>query len=260
MGRAILGEIAAAPDLKVGGGIEAQGHEALGADLGVLAGGDPLGVMARVEAGALMAQSDVVIEFSSPEATVDHARLAAQQGVAHVIGTTGFAAADLEALAEAAETIPILRAANMSLGVNLLLGLTAQVARALPAEAFDIEILETHHRHKVDAPSGTALALGDAAARGRAVILKEVAVRSRDGITGARGAGQIGFAALRGGDVVGDHMVMFAGSGERIELVHRASDRRIYARGAIQAARWLCGRPPGLYGMADVLGFAPARI
>jgi 4-hydroxy-tetrahydrodipicolinate reductase len=147
----------------------------------------------------------------------------------------------------------------MSLGVNLLLGLTERVARALGSEAFDIEILEMHHRHKVDAPSGTALALGQAAARGRGVDLADVADRGRDGLTGARKAGAIGFAALRGGDVVGDHLVIFAGAGERIELAHRATDRGIYARGAVIAARWLEGRPPGLYGMADVLGLAEAR-
>jgi 4-hydroxy-tetrahydrodipicolinate reductase len=151
------------------------------------------------------------------------------------------------------------RAANTSLGVNLLLGLTEQVARALGPEAFDIEVLEMHHKHKVDAPSGTALALGEAAARGRGVRLADVEARGRDGLTGARKAGAIGFAALRGGDVVGDHVVTFAGAGERIELAHRATDRRIYARGAVTAARWLQGKPPGLYGMADVLGLTGAR-
>jgi 4-hydroxy-tetrahydrodipicolinate reductase len=149
-----------------------------------------------------------------------------------------------------------MRAANMSLGVNLLLGLAERVARALGPELFDIEILEMHHKHKVDAPSGTALALGEAAARGRGVALADVAVRGRDGLTGARKAGAIGFAALRGGDVVGDHVVLFAGAGERLELAHRATDRRIYARGAVAAARWLYGRKPKLYGMADVLGLA----
>jgi 4-hydroxy-tetrahydrodipicolinate reductase len=147
----------------------------------------------------------------------------------------------------------------MSLGVNLLLGLTEQVARALGPDAFDIEILEMHHKHKVDAPSGTALALGQAAARGRGVELFEVAERGRDGMTGARRSGAIGFAALRGGDVVGDHVVIFAGAGERVELAHRATDRQIYARGAVTAARWLDGRPAGLYGMADVLGLAGTR-
>jgi 4-hydroxy-tetrahydrodipicolinate reductase len=173
-----------------------------------------------------------------------------------VIGTTGLNPDQAAQLAESAARTPIVWAPNMSLGVNLLLGLTEQVARALPPDAFDIEIVEIHHKHKVDAPSGTALALGEAAARGRGVTLDQAAVRGRDGLTGPRTAGAIGFAALRGGDAVGDHMVIFAGTGERIELVHRASDRVIYARGAVHAARWVQGRQPGLYGMADVLGLA----
>jgi 4-hydroxy-tetrahydrodipicolinate reductase len=176
-----------------------------------------------------------------------------------VIGTTGLSAEQEQALRAAASSTAIMRAANMSLGVNLLLGLTEQVARALGADAFDIEILEMHHKHKVDAPSGTALALGQAAARGRGVDLGEMADRARDGMTGARRTGAIGFAALRGGDVVGDHVVIFAGAGERVELAHRATDRGIYARGAVTAARWLHGRPAGLYRMADVLGLAGAR-
>jgi 4-hydroxy-tetrahydrodipicolinate reductase len=200
-----------------------------------------------------------VIEFSAPEATTAHVALAAAHGTGHVIGTTGLSEAQERAIRDAAQHTAIMRAANMSLGINLLLGLTEQVARALGPAAFDIEILEMHHKHKVDAPSGTALALGEVAARGRGVKLADAAARGRDGLTGARKAGAIGFAALRGGDVVGDHLVIFAGAGERLELVHRATDRRIYARGAVVAARWLQGRPPGLYGMADVLGLTGAR-
>jgi 4-hydroxy-tetrahydrodipicolinate reductase len=259
MGRAVLGEVLAAEGLALAGGVESPGHPALGQDLGVLAGAEPAGVAASADAEALLAAADVVIEFSAPEATAAHAALAAERGVGHVIGTTGLSDGHERTLRDAARRTAIMRAANMSLGVNLLLGLTGQVARALGPEAFDIEILEMHHRHKVDAPSGTALALGHAAARGRGVDLSEAADRGRDGLTGARRTGAIGFAALRGGDVVGDHKVIFAGAGERIELTHRATDRRIYARGALTAARWLHGRPPGLYAMADVLGLAGGK-
>lgn len=258
MGRAVIGEVLASADCALAGAIEPAGHPALGQDLGVLVGADPADLALTADAAALIAACDVVIEFSTPEATVAHAALAAGRGIGHVIGTTGLSEEQEQAVRDTARRTAIMRAANMSLGVNLLLGLTAQVARALSPEAFDIEILEMHHRHKVDAPSGTALALGEAAARGRGVSLGEVAARGRDGLTGARTAGAIGFAALRGGDVVGDHVVIFAGAGERIELAHRATDRRIYARGAVTAARWLHGKPPGLYGMADVLGLAEA--
>ncbi|HLT01468.1 MAG TPA: 4-hydroxy-tetrahydrodipicolinate reductase [Geminicoccaceae bacterium] len=256
MGRAVIGEVLAAEGCTLAGGVDQSDHPALGQDLGTLAGQDPIGIAAHDDAAALIEASDAVIEFSAPEATAAHVALAAAHGTAHVIGTTGLGEPQEEAIREAARRIAIVHAANMSLGVNLLLGLTEQVARALGPEAFDIEILEMHHRHKVDAPSGTALALGRAAAKGRGVDLAAVSDRGRDGLTGARRPGAIGFAALRGGDVVGDHVVIFAGAGERIELAHRASDRRIYARGAVTAARWLRGRPPGLYGMADVLGLA----
>ncbi|MGH6903459.1 MAG: 4-hydroxy-tetrahydrodipicolinate reductase [Geminicoccaceae bacterium] len=259
MGRAVIGEILATEGCTLAGGVESPGHAALGQDLGALAGADPVGVAASKDAEALIAAAEVVIEFSAPEATAAHAAMAAARGTGHVIGTTGLSEAQEQALRAAARRTAILRAANMSLGVNLLLGLTERVARALGPDAFDIEVLEMHHKHKVDAPSGTALALGEAAARGRGVSLADVAARGRDGLTGARRTGAIGFAALRGGDVVGDHVVIFAGAGERIELAHRATDRRIYARGAVTAARWLQGRPPGLYDMADVLGLAAAR-
>jgi 4-hydroxy-tetrahydrodipicolinate reductase len=258
MGRAVIGEVLAAENCTLVGGVDRSDHPALGQDLGVLAGHGPLGVTMSTDAAALIEGADVVIEFSAPEATGAHATLAAMHGTGHVIGTTGLSAAQEQEIRDAARRTAIMRAANMSLGVNLLLGLTEQVARALGPDAFDIEILEMHHKHKVDAPSGTALALGQAAARGRGVDLAEMADRGRDGMTGARRTGAIGFAALRGGDVVGDHMVIFAGAGERVELAHRAADRRIYARGAVTAARWLHGRPPGLYGMADVLGLGGA--
>jgi 4-hydroxy-tetrahydrodipicolinate reductase len=257
MGRAVIAEVLASPGCELAGGCEAPGHAALGQDLGVLAGAEPIGLTAADDARALIAAADVVIEFSSAAATARHVGLTAAAGTGHVIGTTGLGAGEEQAIREAAGRTAIMRAANMSLGVNLLLGLAEQVARALPAEAFDAEIVEIHHRHKVDAPSGTALALGEAVARGRGVALATVAERGRDGLTGARQTGAIGFAALRGGDAVGDHTVVFAGTGERLELTHRASDRRIYARGAVRAALWLHGRPPGLYGMAEVLGLVP---
>jgi 4-hydroxy-tetrahydrodipicolinate reductase len=256
MGRAVMAEVLAADGLTLCGGLESAGHAVLGEDLGRLAGAEAIGVAASDDE-QLIAAADVVIEFSAPEATVRHAGVSAAHGTAHVIGTTGLTAAQAAQLAQAAEHTAVVWAANMSLGTNLLLGLTERVARALGPDAFDVEIVELHHRHKVDAPSGTALALGQAAARGRGVDLAQAAVRGRDGLMGPRRTGTIGFAALRGGDAVGDHSVIFAGVGERIELTHRASDRRIYARGAVHAARWTHGRAPGLYGMADVLGLAP---
>jgi 4-hydroxy-tetrahydrodipicolinate reductase len=255
MGRTNLREVLETEGAELAGGVERPGHPALGQDLGVLAGLDPVGIPATDDLDALLAASDAVIEFSMPEATVATATRAATKGCAHVIGTTGLDAAQARELARSAERIPIVWAPNMSQGVNLLLGLVERVARALDP-AFDIEILEMHHRHKVDAPSGTALALGRAAAKGRGVALEEAAVRVRDGITGTRAAGSIGFATLRGGDVVGEHRVIFAGAGERLELTHVATDRRIYAKGAVRAALWTAGRPPALYGMADVLGIS----
>lgn len=258
MGRANLREVLEARDAGVAlaGGTERPGHPALGQDLGALAGLEPVGRAATADLEGLLAASDAVVEFSTPAATAATAGLAARRGCAHVVGTTGLGAAEVRALEEAARAVPVVWAPNMSLGVNLLLGLVEQAARALDPADFDIEILEMHHRHKVDAPSGTALGLGRAAARGRGVDLDAAAVRARDGITGPRGPGRIGFATLRGGDVVGDHRVLFAGPGERLELAHVAGDRRIYARGALRAAVWAAGRAPGLYGMADVLGLA----
>ncbi len=257
MGRAVMAQVLAGDGLELCGGLESGGHAALGQDLGSLAGADPLGIAASDDE-QLIATADVAIEFSTPEVSLRHAGISADHGTAHVIGTTGLSAEQAAQLAKTAERTPIVWAPNMSLGVNLLFGLTEQVARALGPEAFDIEIVEIHHKHKVDAPSGTALALGEAAARGRGVVLDQVAIRGRNGMTGPRVNGTIGFAALRGGDAVGDHSVIFAGAGETIELVHRASDRGIYARGAVHAARWVRGQAPGLYGMADVLGMTPA--
>ena len=253
MGRANLAQLLATAGVELVGGTERPGHAAIGTDLGQLAGGEPSGVVCTADNAALMTKAHVVIEFSVPAATIANARLAAEHGCAHVIGTTGLEPADRAALAEAAERTAIVWAPNMSLGVNLLLGLAERVAASLD-EAFDIEIVEMHHRHKVDAPSGTALAIAEAAARGRGRTLDELAVRGRDGLTGARKPGTIGMAALRGGDVVGDHTITFAGDGERLELTHKASSRTIYSAGAVRAALWAGRQKPGLYGMKDVLG------
>jgi 4-hydroxy-tetrahydrodipicolinate reductase len=253
MGRAVLREVLAAPDLELAGGVERPGHPDIGRDLGLLVGEAATGIVVRDDLADLLAAADAVIEFSTPEASLLHARACADRCRPLVIGTTGFSPEQERELWQLGERLPLLVAPNMSLGVNLLLALTEQVARALGPE-FDIEILEMHHRQKVDAPSGTALALGRAAAEGRGIRLEEAAVRVRDGLTGPRVRGTIGFATLRGGDVVGDHSVVFAGEGERIVLQHLAADRRIYARGAVAGARWLVGRPAGRYAMRDVLG------
>ena len=253
MGRMLIAEIAATAGCAVAGGIEPAGSPALGHDLGELAGVGGLGVTAGADPASLFAASDVVIDFTVPAATVAHARLAAARGTPMVIGTTGLDAAQTEAVREAAGRTAIVWSANMSLAVNLLFGLVEQTAQRLGPD-YDIEILEMHHRHKIDAPSGTALALGKAAAAGRGVSLDDVSQRARDGHTGARRPGDIGFAVLRGGDVAGEHVVMFATDGERLELGHKATSRRTFARGAVRAAQWLIGRPPGLYGMKDVLG------
>ncbi len=253
MGRMLVAEIAKTTGVRLSGAGESVGNPALGRDAGELAGIGALGVALSDDAGALIADADMLIDFTSPEATARHAGLAAEHGTAHIIGTTGFEEVHQAAIEKAATKTAIVQAPNMSLGVNLLFALTERVAGAL-GEEYDIEIFEIHHRHKVDAPSGTALGLGRAAARGRGVALDAVAERGRDGITGARKPGAIGFASLRGGDVVGDHTVTFAGDGERIELTHKAGSRHIYASGAVRAALWAHGKPPGLYGMKDVLG------
>ena len=253
MGQALVREVTAGAGGRVVAAIERAGHAALGSDAGAVAGVKPLGVVIGEDAEALFAAADAVLEFSSPESSVAHARIAAATGTVHVIGTTGMDAAQEAALGEAAKGAAIVWAANMSVGVNLLLALTERVAATLD-ETYDIEIVEMHHRHKIDAPSGTALALGRAAAAGRGVALGDVSDRGRDGVTGARKPGDIGFAVLRGGDVVGEHAVVFATDGERIELTHKAGSRRIFAAGAVRAALWAHGKPHGLYGMRDVLG------
>ena len=249
----LVAEVAATPGCKLSGGVDAPSSRELGKDIGDLAGIGAVGLAAGSDLAALFGASDVVIEFSTPEATLAHVALAAQARKPLVIGTTGLDEKGHQALEAAAKTAPILWAPNMSLGVNWLLALVEQTARRL-GEDYDIEILEMHHRHKVDAPSGTALALGKAAAAGRQIDLAAKSQRVRDGITGARTRGDIGFATLRGGDNAGEHRVLFAADGEMIELAHRATSRRVFARGAVAAAQWLAGQKPGLYAMKDVLG------
>ncbi|MGP9788397.1 4-hydroxy-tetrahydrodipicolinate reductase [Roseinatronobacter sp. NSM] len=233
--------------------VERQGHDWIGQYLGTVQGGVQRGVIVTDDLAQALACSDAIVDFTAPDVSVALAQQAAAAGVAHVIGTTGFDDDDLAAIARAGQTGRIVRAGNMSLGVNLLVKLTQQVAQALDTD-YDIEIIEAHHRHKVDAPSGTALMLGEAAARGRGVMLPEVADRGRDGMTGPRDAGAIGFHAIRGGDYIGEHDIIFAGPGERIVLRHVASDRALFARGAIRAAIWLQTQPAGEYCMLDVLG------
>jgi len=255
MGRLLVAEVLANPDCELAGGTERPGSPALGQHVAALGGGEAAGVRVTEDARALFAAADVIVDFTIPAATVFHAGLATETGTAMVVGTTGLGPQHQAAIDILARKAAVVQAANMSVGVNLLLGLTAQVAKAL-GEEFDIEIVEMHHRHKVDAPSGTALALGKAAAAGRGVDFDAVAQRVRDGHTGARRQGDIGFATLRGGDVVGEHTVLFAGEGEQLALTHTATSRAILARGAIRAACWVAGRAPGLYSMRDVLGLA----
>ncbi len=255
MGRMLVKTIAETPDVVLSAAIERAGSPALGQDAGLLAGAGATGVKISDDPLSAMLAADGVIDFSAPAATVEMAALAAQARIAHVVGTTGLSEDDLKSLAAAARHAPIVRSGNMSLGVNLLARLVRDAARALGQE-FDIEIVEMHHRMKVDAPSGTALLLGEAAADGRGVTLGDHSERGRDGVTGARKPGAIGFASLRGGTVIGDHSVIFAGDGERIVLSHHAEDRALFARGALKAALWARERKPGLYSMADVLGIS----
>ena len=253
MGRMLIRAVAEAEGCTLTGAVEREGSPALGKDAGTLAGVGELGVPVGDDPLPLFAAADGVLDFTAPAATVFFAELAAQARIVHVVGTTGLSDGDLTKLEAAAFHARIVRSGNMSLGVNLLAGLVRKAAATL-GEAFDIEIVEMHHRMKVDAPSGTALLLGEAAAEGRNAALAEKRVSTRDGHTGARRSGDIGFATLRGGTVVGDHSVVFAGPSERLTLAHHAEDRMIFARGALAAARWAFDKPPGLYGMRDVLG------
>lgn len=253
MGQMLIREVLGNKAATLSGATERPGSAAIGRDLGTLIGADPVGVAITDDPAALFANSDAVIDFTAPAATVSHAALAAQHGTALIVGTTGLSPDDHAKLKDAAAKAPLVVAANFSLGVTLLAGLVRKVAATL-GDDWDIEIVEMHHRHKVDAPSGTALALGQAAASGRGVNLADVKDAVRDGHTGARTAGDIGFATLRGGDVVGDHTVIFATEAERLELSHKAGSRAIFARGAVRAALWAAGKAPGIYSMDDVLG------
>lgn len=257
MGQMLVRAVAESEGTRLVAATERPGNAALGRDAGEVAGVGRLGVAIGDDPAALFHTADAVLEFSAPAATTMHAGLAAQNEKIHVIGTTGLSAADEAALAEAATRTSIVYAPNMSVIVTLAIALVEQVAGILGPEDYDIEVLEMHHKHKVDAPSGTAIGLGKAAARGRGVDLDAAAQWSREGHTGARKAGDIGFATLRGGDVVGDHTVIFAAEGERLELTHRATSRQIYSRGAVRSALWAQGKGPGLYTMRDVLGLAP---
>jgi 4-hydroxy-tetrahydrodipicolinate reductase len=254
MGRMVAGEVLDAADVTLVGGTERPGSEAIGRDLGELAGRGSVGLIVGDDPRLLFESADVVVDFTAPAAVAIHAALADETATAYVVGTTGLAAEQEAILRRAASRAPVVWAPNMSVGVNLLLSLVKRTAAVLDPASYDAEIIEMHHRHKVDAPSGTALALGRAVAAGRGQRLEEVWQKSRDGITGARQSGAIGFATLRGGDVAGDHTVVFAADGERIEITHKASSRQVFAKGAVRAARWVVGRAPGLYSMRDVLG------
>jgi len=253
MGRALIHAVAATKGLTLAGAVEASGSAVIGRDAGELAGLGANGIKVVSDVAPLLQQADGLIEFAIPAATLAFAELVAAAGIVHVIGTTGHSAEEEAVIAQAANRATIIKSGNMSLGVNLLAALVKRVAQTLNDD-YDIEIVEMHHNKKVDAPSGTALLLGRAAAAGRGVDLERHAARGRDGITGPRRSGDIGFASLRGGTVVGDHSVIFAGPAERVELTHRAEDRMIFARGALHAALWARGKKPGLYSMADVLG------
>ena len=253
MGQMLIREIAANPSVQLVGAIERAGHAWIGQDVGIAMGGSALGVVVSDDALAAFARATAVIDFTAPEATVAFAALAAQARAVHVVGTTGLEPQHYAKLDAAARHAVVVQAGNMSLGVNLLARMTQKVAAALDSD-WDIEIVEAHHRMKVDAPSGTALMLGQAAAAGRGVDFAAQMVSGRDGITGARSTGSIGFSAIRGGDIVGEHDVIFAAMGERIVLRHIATDRAIFARGAVKAAIWGQTQKPGRYDMMDVLG------
>jgi 4-hydroxy-tetrahydrodipicolinate reductase len=255
MGGAIIRAVTATDGLIVQSAFDRIGSPAVGKDAGILAGLEPLGVTILDHVEAALAGAQAIIDFTAPAASVALARKAAERGLVHIIGTTGCTDEDETAIKAAAKAgARIVKAGNYSLGVNVLLGLVRQAAASLPG--YDIEILEMHHNRKVDAPSGTALMLGEAAAKGRGIDLAAHSVRVRDGHTGAREPGSIGFATLRGGTVIGDHSVILAGDSERIEITHRAEDRAMFANGAVRAALWAKDQRPGLYSMADVLGFS----
>jgi len=260
MGRMLLQEVLSRAEAQLAGGVEAADNPLIGHDIASLIGAAPLGLLVGDDADALFETADAVIDFTHPGALPRHIDLALRHRTALVVGTTGLDRAAEALISAATDKVAIIRAANMSVGVTLITRLVEQLAAKLAADSFDIEIVEMHHRHKIDAPSGTALALAQAAAQGREVALDRVWRKSRDGQVGARPIGEIGLSAIRGGDVVGDHTVIFAADGERIEISHRASSRQIFARGAVTAALWVAGRPAGLYGMNEVLGLTSRQL
>jgi 4-hydroxy-tetrahydrodipicolinate reductase len=252
MGKALVEAVMSNDDCELSGGAVRHDSDFVGRDIGHLAGLDAVGINACGSLETLFDHSDAVIDFSNPEASLKCSAIAAEKNKIHVIGTTGFSTEDKLKLAEFGKKTPIIWSANMSIGVNIISALTEQVAAILD-DSYDIEIVEMHHCRKVDSPSGTALLLGESAAKGRNVALDDVARKSREGIVGARPSGEIGFATIRGGDVVGDHTVIFAGDGERIEISHKASSRKIFAKGAVRAAIWAKSKKSGFYSMKDVL-------
>lgn len=254
MGQALIRAIHENNNAVLVGAIERDGAPKIGMDSGTLAGIGENDVEITTDLEAAIAKSDGIIDFTTPETSVKLAELCGSHDCAHIIGTTGCTAEEDAKIANSSSSAVIVKSGNMSMGINLLAVLVEKAAAALSAEDFDLEVLEMHHKHKVDAPSGTALLLGDAAAKGRNIDLSENSVRSRDGITGERETGTIGFATLRGGSVIGDHSVILAGNGEKIELSHSAQDRSLFANGALKAALWAKGKPNGLYSMRDVLG------
>ena len=255
MGQMLVKTILESDKARLVGAVEREGHEWLGRDIGEALGGSALGVVVTDDPLEPFSQAHAVLDFTAPAATLRFANVAAQARCVHVIGTTGMSDAEISALEPASRHAVLVRAGNMSLGVNLLVKLTRMVSAALDVD-YDIEVIEAHHNKKVDAPSGTALMLGQAAADGRGVDLDDAADRGRDGITGARKSGDIGFTAIRGGDIIGEHDVLFAGPGERIVLRHVASDRSLFAKGALRAALWGIDKKPGQYDMMDVLGLS----
>jgi 4-hydroxy-tetrahydrodipicolinate reductase len=255
MGRALTRVIAETPGAVLTGALEAPGSEHLGKDAGVLAGLPGNGVKVSPDLWTLSADADGILDFTVPRATIANVAIAAGRGLVHIIGTTGLSASDEAVIRSVTSRAVVVKSGNMSLGVNLLAALVKRAAQSLN-ESFDIEILEMHHKGKIDAPSGTALMLGEAAASGRGIKLQEHSARGRDGITGARRSGDIGFASLRGGTAAGDHSVIFSGPFERLTLSHHAEDRVLFAHGALKAALWAHGKKPGLYTMADVLGLS----
>ncbi len=252
MGRVLLEAVASAPDLRLHAALERAGSPFLGRDAGEMAGvAQQVAIAADLDVA--LKGASVLIDFTRPEATLAHIEACRQRQVAMVIGTTGFDTVGKAAIAEAARAIPIVFAPNMSVGVNLVFKLLDMASRVLN-EGYDIEIIEAHHRHKVDAPSGTALRMGEVIAQALGRDLKECAVYGREGVTGERQPSTIGFATVRGGDIVGDHTALFAGVGERVEISHKAGSRMTFALGALRAARFLAGKQSGLYDMQDVLG------